>query len=746
MLLTPGTAGVILYQAITTAAASHTLSCMVRRSDDGVVTNSDMQAYIDGVASNFDSITLVGQHWYRCVKTVTETAAAHNTGIKSLSGGTAVYVDAMQFEAKAYWTTYVDGTQEGCSWIGAAHASTSTRSGQSRSGGKVIDIDATYGVKTRSAPGLGMPAFTHNVTEQALLPGSLLQSIKTQPRQLILQFVAKGTSLANLHSKRKSLIDAFKPNRVTPLQPVRLRYNGAGDEVEIAAFYDTGLEGNLEGGFFEQMVARFICYDPFWREIGDTTKVLTTKLSVANANYIIKKVDGVWLNVSSAFNGTVYAIAQHPDGSVYIGGNFINVGDANGDYIVKYNPITGTLSSLGTGMNDYVQAIKIAPNGDVYAAGLFQSAGGVANTKSIARWDGTAWNAVGTGVTGGVGPLVRDMAIASNGDIYIVGTFTQVGGVANTAYAARWDGSAWNALSTGVAADCYAVAITPDGKVYIGGTFTNFTDANGDHITYFDGSSFHSLGTGIDGSVYTLVASPSGNLYVGGVFSTAGGVSAASIAKWNGISFSALGSGAPAQIVQRIFFINDLLYVVGDFTGIGGLTLADRIACWNGSTWAHLDIDLPGSPTVCAVQGDGEDLYLGYSTSGTATTSAKVTVSNPGSEVDYPKLIIKRSGGTSATLEWLKNETTGKTLWLNYSLLNGERLTIDLTPGAKSITSDFFGNVLGRALLPNSDFANFGLLSGDNDISFYINDVGAPTLTAYLQYRAPYLSVDGVAA
>jgi phage-related protein len=139
----------------------------------------------------------------------------------------------------------------------------------------------------------------------------------------------------------------------------------------------------------------------------------------------------------------------------------------------------------------------------------------------------------------------------------------------------------------------------------------------------------------------------------------------------------------------------------------------------------------------------GSDIYVGYFLSGTITTAKKNTITNNGSANAYPKFIFKRSGGTSAVVEYIKNETTGATLWLNYSLLDGEELIIDLTPGGRSVTSSFFGDVW-RALLRNSDFADFYLLPGANDVSVFINNNGA-TLTAYALWRDEYLSADGVA-
>ena len=174
------------------------------------------------------------------------------------------------------------------------------------------------------------------------------------------------------------------------------------------------------------------------------------------------------------------------------------------------------------------------------------------------------------------------------------------------------------------------------------------------------------------------------------------------------------------------------------------MSLADHLAVWNGSIWSALDVDLPGAAQVGAILISRDGIHLGYDTSGTATTSALTTVTNNGSSDAYPVLVIKRTGGTSATLEWLKNETTGKMIWFNYSLLDGEILTMDLSPGKKTIISSMFGSVM-RAKLSGSEFATWSLQSGSNDISLFIADAGSPDILAYLQWRDTHLSVDGVA-
>jgi hypothetical protein len=192
-----------------------------------------------------------------------------------------------------------------------------------------------------------------------------------------------------------------------------------------------------------------------------------------------------------------------------------------------------------------------------------------------------------------------------------------------------------------------------------------------------------------------------------------------------------------------------MLYASGNFTSAGGITLADRLAKWNGYSWAHLDIDLPGSPIVYAIfpslknldplVAQNYSLYLGFDTTGSGAFAGLETSQNNGTISAFPKIIISRSGGTTATLQTIRNERTGRELLFDYALLNGETLTIDLYPKNRKITSSFFGERMD-AILPNSDFSVWQLLPGNNDISAFVSESGSPTVTGYLLYREAYRS------
>jgi PKD repeat protein/nitrous oxidase accessory protein NosD len=230
---------------------------------------------------------------------------------------------------------------------------------------------------------------------------------------------------------------------------------------------------------------------------------------------------------------SVNAIAVAGNGDVYVGGWFTDAGDdPNADHIARWD---GTQwHPLGSGLNDGVQAIAVAGNGDVYAGGGFTDAGGVPDADHIARWDGTQWHPLGKGLNDGV----QAIAVASNGDVYAGGGFTDAGDDPNADHIARWDGTQWHPLDSGLNGFVEAIAVAGNGDVYAGG---GFTDAGGvpdaDHIARWDGTQWHPLGKGLWGVeiIQAIIVDDRGNVYVGGYFlDVGGGPNYISIAHWDG--------------------------------------------------------------------------------------------------------------------------------------------------------------------------------------------------------------------
>ena len=124
------------------------------------------------------------------------------------------------------------------------------------------------------------------------------------------------------------------------------------------------------------------------------------------------------------------------------------------------------LGSVPGVLDNRVYALAVS-GGDVYVGGAFTDAGGDPNADYIARWDGSAWRALGGGVNGRVSALA-----VSGGDVYVGGLFTDAGGDPNADHIARWDGSAWRALGGGLNDWVSALAVSGP-YLYVGGGFTN---------------------------------------------------------------------------------------------------------------------------------------------------------------------------------------------------------------------------------------------------------------------------------
>ena len=341
-----------------------------------------------------------------------------------------------------------------------------------------------------------------------------------------------------------------------------------------------------------------------------------------------------------ATNGTVYAVVQ-TGGNLYIGGSFSTVNNVLTNGVAKWN---GTVwSALATGVTDgsyakSVFALATASNGDIYAGGDFTQAGG-GDANRIARWNGTTWSSLGTGTTNGVNSTVNALAVAANGGVYVGGFFTQAGGTAANAVA-RWNGGAWSALGTGAAngvsgGAVLALAAASTSELYVGGAFNQAGGVAANRIARWDGTAWTALGAGgangvSGGNVLALAVGGSGKVYVGGNFMQAGAAAANGVAEWNGSAWSALGTTSNGVSGGTVYALtaagNGDVYIGGSFNGAGG-SAASRIARWNGTAWNEVGTgvsDGSNGGAVFALATAGSNVYAG----GIFTQAGAVATSN----------------------------------------------------------------------------------------------------------------------
>jgi len=408
----------------------------------------------------------------------------------------------------------------------------------------------------------------------------------------------------------------------------------------------------------------------------------------------LAKWDGTNWSGVGGFAGLVAALAA--DGTnLYVGGSFTNCGGIFITNLAKWN---GTnWSALGGGIGNYdtffsqTVNVLVCRDGQLYAGGAFTNAGTVAATN-LARWDGATWSPVGGGVSGVGSPLtgspVSTMQLVGN-DLYVGGNFTMVGGNVPALNVAKWNGSTWSALGTGLRAapnkgpvsalaslgtDLYAFgnftnaggvaasglakwngtawsafgalngnafrAVSNSGSLYICGEFkvANYnTSSNviGNHIIRWDGANWHGVagkpGQGAHIFVMSLGVGNDG-LYMGGMFNLVGTTTASRIARWDGASWSALGSGVTGEYkgnslaVRAIKALGSQVVVGGGFVNAGGWT-ANNVAVWDpGSGWSPLGSGVDS--TVSAIETVYPYIFVGGSFTNATDWTGTYTVNH----------------------------------------------------------------------------------------------------------------------
>lgn len=376
---------------------------------------------------------------------------------------------------------------------------------------------------------------------------------------------------------------------------------------------------------------------------------------------------GDWSSIGLGLeiDGSIHALAVLPGGDLVIGGDFSTVGGAAVSGIARWNG--NAWSPLGAGTDDSVRALAVLPGGDLVAAGDFQLAGDV-QTRGIARWNGVAWSAFGAGLSDPGIVKVNALAVLGNGDVVAGGIFQFAGGVESRGIA-RWNGSAWSALGSGMNGPVNAMVVLPNGNLIVGGNFTTaggFTISriarwdglawsplstgfsgevhtlevlgNGDvlaagwtgstsSVRRWNGSTWSSLGAGMNGVVNSVKALPDGGVMALGHFLTADAAPANSAARWNGTRWNPPGVGVPRNGSSMVYAMLSLptgsLVVGGSFTTATG-SPANYLATWNGATWSQVGSGPGGTVRALVQRANGEVVAASSFTTAGGVAAASV--------------------------------------------------------------------------------------------------------------------------
>jgi uncharacterized delta-60 repeat protein len=226
--------------------------------------------------------------------------------------------------------------------------------------------------------------------------------------------------------------------------------------------------------------------------------------------------------------GQVFSIALQSDGKILVGGFFTSFDGSSANNLVRLN-VDGSLDTdfdIGDGFNGGVDAIALQPDGGILVGGFFtEFDGGYSNSRLVRlNVDGSLDTDFDIG--DGFNDTVLSIAIQIDSKILVGGDFTSFdGNSANHLVRLNPDGSLDTDfdIGDGFNDDVNTIVLQPDGRILVGGYFNSFDgnysngrlvrlNADGSLDTGFD------IGDGFNDDVYIITLQSDGKILVGGFF------------------------------------------------------------------------------------------------------------------------------------------------------------------------------------------------------------------------------------
>ncbi len=317
-----------------------------------------------------------------------------------------------------------------------------------------------------------------------------------------------------------------------------------------------------------------------------------------------------WLTFPELFGpvGPVRAIAIQ-DGTIYVG--VATTYDSTVGQLLAYSG--STWQEIG-GLPRSAGAIFSlhSHTGEMYAGGAFQAS----SFDNFARVNGTSL-AYPLAFTGSMGLGTVHAVTTFRGSLIAAGKRTHL---QNTNLSVI-DHPVPRALTDGISGSA-RLASTSDGIVAFG-FFRTAGQSEANSIARFDGTAWTPLGTGVlrthnghlvPGAVGAVAETPTG-LVIGGSFHSAGTMQANNVAQWsNATGWSPLGAGLNDSVSGIAVFEGDAI-VVGRFTA-SGASPCRAVARWTGSEWLQMGATIGGASDEvvgAAIRVVGDELFLLYS-------------------------------------------------------------------------------------------------------------------------------------
>ncbi|MCU0383235.1 MAG: T9SS type A sorting domain-containing protein [Cyclobacteriaceae bacterium] len=394
-------------------------------------------------------------------------------------------------------------------------------------------------------------------------------------------------------------------------------------------------------------------------------------------------------NVGTGPNADIVCMALQPDGKILIIGGFTLYNGTAVNKIARLNT-DGSLDTTfisGTGSSNFYTSLAIQADGKILIGGFFSSYNSI-TVKNIIRLnsDGSLDTSFNTGT--GPSSTVGDIVPKSNGKIVIAGDFQTYNGISRPRIAQlNADGTLDTSFNPGNGPNSFinCMSVQTDGKILIGGSFSTYNFVSRNRIARInsDGTADNSFnpGIGVNDTVESISVQTDGKVILGGSFSQHNNIARNNITRVNsdGTLDTTFNSGTGTnQIVSFITTKPDgKIIIAGDFTAYNETPQGKIAQLQNNGTLDTtfliangIDAGADKRITKMALQTDGKILigfeniatYNGVTVNRLARLNANGTLDtsfNPGT-------------GPSAAVNDIAIQTDGKIIVVgNFSGFNG---------------------------------------------------------------------------
>ena len=343
--------------------------------------------------------------------------------------------------------------------------------------------------------------------------------------------------------------------------------------------------------------------------ISDAFGSLTSAVAVLTVN----------LSSPDSFNpgaAIVSALAVQPDGKVLAGFSASAQALRNP---ARFNP-NGTVDlGFNPGITPSgIASLAVQPDGNIVVAG---------SASQLQRFF-VLWRLEGDGSVDAVftnnvnfnptfSGSIYSLALQPDGKILLGGSFT-VGKPAVGTSLARFnaDGTLDTNFVAGANGIIYSLAVQPDGAILVGGSFTTLNGQAHTRLGRFnsDDTLDTNFNAAANSTVQSLLVQPDGKILAGGLFTTLNGQALNRLGRLNpdGTLDPSFNPNANSSIYSLALQTDGKVLVAGSFTTLGGL-IRNRLGRLNGDGTLDLTFNPGASGTVdaLAVQGDGAILAGG---------------------------------------------------------------------------------------------------------------------------------------